>query len=147
MAFSNHSIWSGFYKKAIKERQAQLKLVFPDLFSPSNLSGSSLSITNINGQLPRSASTQLIKDQLSVHTNINGDDGSVSLAAQSGLRSSLSVAKSLDDLTRMTRSSSSETNTGVLEELFPVRGLDEQIADNMIEVGLLFQSAVEEARC
>jgi len=30
------NIWSGFYKKALKERQNQLKLAFPNLFPPTS---------------------------------------------------------------------------------------------------------------
>ncbi|KAI8928751.1 hydroxymethylglutaryl-coenzyme A reductase-domain-containing protein [Entophlyctis helioformis] len=29
-----HSVWSGFHKKALKERQTQLRLAFPSLFGP-----------------------------------------------------------------------------------------------------------------
>ncbi len=32
------SLWSGFYKKALKERQNQLKLAFPNLFNESSSS-------------------------------------------------------------------------------------------------------------
>ncbi|TPX48149.1 hydroxymethylglutaryl-CoA reductase (NADPH) [Synchytrium endobioticum] len=130
MAFSNHSVWSGFYKKAIKERQAQLKLVFPDLFTPLTQTGPSPSG---NGQLTRSSVTQLLKDhQLNINTSINFDDASSS--TQLGeWKSSSNLAKSTDELNRVS-STGGESNGGVMmEELFPVRGLDEQIADNMIE--------------
>lgn len=29
-------MWSGFYKKSVKERQAQLKLIYPHLFHQRN---------------------------------------------------------------------------------------------------------------
>jgi len=67
------NIWSGFYKKALKERQNQLKLAFPNLFPPTSPliskasflhSPSSGSVTN----LTESAS------DVSIHRNESSSD-------------------------------------------------------------------------
>ncbi|KAJ3223420.1 hypothetical protein HDU81_009203, partial [Chytriomyces hyalinus] len=88
------SIWSGFHKKALRERQNQLRLVYPALFP--------------------SAPTQTSQ---SAHSNTESD-------ADSLLTRGGGSAASLVGL-----------NVDVVEwsEDFPVTGLDEKVADNMIE--------------
>ncbi|KAJ3082050.1 hypothetical protein HDU99_003804, partial [Rhizoclosmatium hyalinum] len=83
---NQQSIWSGFHKKALRERQNQLRLVYPTLF-------------------PSSASSQL---------RASGD--------------------SEVDLTKiMSTVSLAGLNVDVQDQEFPVTGLDEKVADNMIE--------------
>lgn len=93
------NIWSGFYKKALKERQNQLKLAFPHLFPPTSPTLITKSITpspsfNAVQHLTESAS------DISIHRN-----------------------ESSSDLSTLTST----------EEQFPIKSLDEHIADNMIE--------------
>ncbi|KAJ3405770.1 hydroxymethylglutaryl-CoA reductase (NADPH) [Chytriomyces confervae] len=89
------SIWSGFHKKALRERQNQLRLVYPTLFPSA----------------PSQQTTQ------SAHSNTESD-------ADSLLTRAGGSAASLVGL-----------NVDVVEwsEDFPVTGLDEKVADNMIE--------------
>ncbi|KAI8819603.1 uncharacterized protein EV422DRAFT_588398 [Fimicolochytrium jonesii] len=79
-----HSIWSGFYKKALRERQNQLRLAFPGLFPPGSKAGSSA---------PSDESG----------SSSSGDEG------EGNGRKSTPPAP------------------------FPLNGLDEQIANNMVE--------------
>ncbi|TPX31739.1 hydroxymethylglutaryl-CoA reductase (NADPH) [Synchytrium microbalum] len=104
-AFTSHSIWSGFYKKAIKERQAQLKLVFPDLFTPA-LANNGVPLS----QSPSHNGSTVFQHDQQPQTDANG--------------SGVAMNRSLG---------SQGLSDGAAEEAFPIRGLDEQIADNMIE--------------
>ncbi|KAJ3133042.1 hypothetical protein HK100_004726 [Physocladia obscura] len=93
------SIWSGFHKKALRERQNQLRLVYPALFN------SSLGIINKNGTTHVSAKQPKSPTSLS---SLTPNDSTASLA---GL-----AIESIEE-----------------SPVFPVTGLDEKVADNMIE--------------
>ncbi|KAI9141159.1 hypothetical protein BKA69DRAFT_1076460 [Paraphysoderma sedebokerense] len=93
------SIWSGFYKKALKERQNQLKLAFPNLF-PSTTNGNS-PVTSPSG----SPSLGPLND-----------------SKYSSLNSGYSATQKINNGTTISQ----------LDE-FPIKGLDERIADNMVE--------------
>ncbi|KAJ3215739.1 hypothetical protein HDU67_010377 [Dinochytrium kinnereticum] len=105
----NHpSFWSGFHKKALRERQNQLRLFFPSLFSnPSTSPSTSSAASTPETELATSRSTDSL---LSLPANLELKRGYGSTASLAGL------------------------DVGTLaDEPFPVRGLDEQIANNMIE--------------
>ncbi|KAJ3070678.1 hypothetical protein HDU98_006302 [Podochytrium sp. JEL0797] len=89
---NQQSIWSGFHKKALRERQNQLRLVYPQLFP------------TVRSTSPGSPE--------------------------------LSVSASEVDLTHLSSASSASLaglNMEAQDESFPVTGLDEEVADNMIE--------------
>ncbi|KAI8907742.1 hypothetical protein DFJ77DRAFT_434250 [Powellomyces hirtus] len=96
-----HSIWSGFYKKALKERQNQLRLVFPTLFPSTAVTTTSPTASPIspNHDLSRTSSP-----------------------------SSESDASSDESGERSTPRGKVNGNA-----LFPLNGLDENVADNMVE--------------
>ncbi|KAI9328795.1 hydroxymethylglutaryl-CoA reductase [Obelidium mucronatum] len=83
MSTQNQSIWSGFHKKALRERQNQLRLVYPQLFPSS--------------------------------------------------KTALTTSPSEIDLTNLSTASLAGLNVDLSEQAFPVTGLDETVADNMIE--------------
>ncbi|RKP03120.1 hypothetical protein CXG81DRAFT_9957 [Caulochytrium protostelioides] len=53
-----HTIWSGFYKKAIRERQAQLRLAFPDVFRTAAPAASASSPTTASAPSPPTPSLE-----------------------------------------------------------------------------------------
>ncbi|KAI8851119.1 hypothetical protein BC829DRAFT_488406 [Chytridium lagenaria] len=163
----NHpSFWSGFHKKALKERQNQLRLFFPDLYSsPSaatttttTASSSSSSTPELKSPPPdaanhvtfhRSPSTSPTRAAHRVNGNdfipsnnpasSRSTDSLVSLASTSlpsPVPQPLSVHRALGGLKRVHGSTASLAALdvgGAVDEPFPIRGLDEQIANNMIE--------------
>ncbi|KAJ3112730.1 hypothetical protein HDU96_004218 [Phlyctochytrium bullatum] len=164
----NHpSFWSGFHKKALKERQNQLRLYFPTLFNvpqddraSSTSTASSLSTTPDHDKFPpsvkaaggiaqRSPSTSPTRADGAAGADSNGvahaslsrsTDSLVSMGANAVLPavvSSAGLQRSLGlSLKRAYGSTASlaALDVGTLaDEAFPIRGLDEQIANNMIE--------------
>ncbi|KAJ3351090.1 hypothetical protein GGF32_004453 [Allomyces javanicus] len=121
------SIWSGFYKKALKERQAQLRLAFPHLFpatttvKPLVHGAAAASLATASDSPPQSPSLA-DSGNASAH---GGTPGRVHGAV-------LSPNASLSASGASTTSLSSAINGGA-EDNFPIRGLDERIADNMVE--------------
>ncbi|KAJ3160874.1 hypothetical protein HDU86_008235 [Geranomyces michiganensis] len=99
-----HSIWSGFYKKALKERQNQLRLVFPALF-PSTVAISSS---------PSPASTPTLS--------------TTSSSSEVRASSPSSDSESSDESAAERKAPGREPAA-----LFPLNGLDENVADNMVE--------------
>jgi len=88
------SLWSGFYKKPLRERQNQLRLMFPNLFRTAPPDG---------GAPER------------------GDGAETGGAA---------AAKSTSPLRSPRKPGGAG---GELDDAFPIRGLDDAVADNMIE--------------
>ncbi|KNE65124.1 hydroxymethylglutaryl-CoA reductase, degradative [Allomyces macrogynus ATCC 38327] len=120
------SIWSGFYKKALKERQAQLRLAFPHLFPATTtvkplVHGGAAALTTASDSPPQSPS---LADSGHASGKVSGL-GRVHGAV-------LSPNASLSASGASTTSLSSAMNGGA-EDNFPIRGLDERIADNMVE--------------
>lgn len=95
--FNNHQIWSGFYKKALKERQQQLKLVFPHLFPPSTSSPNTPSAMSRTGS---NASIKSLQQKIGEAPRSANADESVFVNEENG---------------------------------WPINGLDEEVANNMIE--------------
>ncbi|KAJ3021262.1 hypothetical protein HKX48_008891 [Thoreauomyces humboldtii] len=91
-----HDVWSGFYKKALKERQNQLRLVFPGLFPPNIAS-------------PAAAAGPAVNELTRTPSPSSDSEGS---SDESGDGAPLG----------------DRGNT-----LFPLNGLDENVADNMVE--------------
>ncbi|KAI9189216.1 hypothetical protein H9P43_000644 [Blastocladiella emersonii ATCC 22665] len=120
------SIWSGFYKKALKERQSQLRLAFPHLFpSVSNGAASGADKTTRSGSsTPTGAESPSLL--------MSGDSKTLRMAAINGnasLNSSLNASVVSND---SSAGISSTALNGVADD-FQIRGLDERIADNMVE--------------
>ncbi|KNE54228.1 hydroxymethylglutaryl-CoA reductase, degradative [Allomyces macrogynus ATCC 38327] len=120
------SIWSGFYKKALKERQAQLRLAFPHLFPATTtvkplVHGAAASLATASDSPPQSPS---LADSGQAGGKPSG------LGRLHGVV--LSPNASLSASGASTTSLSSAMNGGA-EDNFPIRGLDERIADNMVE--------------
>ncbi|KAG4085765.1 hypothetical protein H8356DRAFT_1282571 [Neocallimastix lanati (nom. inval.)] len=67
------NIWSGFYKKALKERQNQLKLAFPNLFPPTSpiISRSSFLHSPSSGSVPNLTKSA---SDVSIHRNESSSD-------------------------------------------------------------------------
>ena len=101
-----HSIWSGFYKKAIKERQQQLRLVFPHLFASDKCY---VQEESVNGDR--------VVDGFK--SEVRGDFESNGLASVDG--------------------SEASNSESVQSDGWPIRSLDVDIANSMIEncVGVL----------
>ncbi|KAJ3153931.1 hypothetical protein HDU89_008797 [Geranomyces variabilis] len=100
-----HSIWSGFYKKALKERQNQLRLVFPALFP------STAAISPSPSPSPLSTPTS----------------STASSTPEVRASSPSSDSESSDE------SAERKTRGREAAALFPLNGLDENVADNMVE--------------
>ncbi|CAG8640561.1 14344_t:CDS:2 [Dentiscutata heterogama] len=103
------SVWSGFYKKTLKERQNQLKIAFPDLF---NLPSSATSI------VPSVYSTPLTSICNSPISRENSEANDTLNSINNEQFNYL--VKKLESL-------------NIDQDLFPINGLDEHIADKMIE--------------
>ncbi|KAJ3377431.1 hypothetical protein HDU84_008658 [Entophlyctis sp. JEL0112] len=102
------SAWSGFHKKALRERQNQLRLVYPALFSQHPLPPTQ--------QHPVSVPSYSHSLQ----------DPRASPSAASSASSSLAY-DSTSSLVGLDAASAPDVAP------FPITGLDEKIADNMIE--------------
>jgi hydroxymethylglutaryl-CoA reductase len=107
--------WSGFYKKPLKERQTQLKLAFPDLFTSTTSNSSSVvsSVYVTPATSPTSPSFS--------HNVCDSTDNKTTDQHHNFDHSSL-ISK-LNSLTVANEHT----------EAFPIGGLDEDIADHMIE--------------
>ncbi|KAJ3373792.1 hypothetical protein GGF31_008677 [Allomyces arbusculus] len=118
------SIWSGFYKKALKERQAQLRLAFPHLFPA----------TTTVKPLVHGASLATASDSPPQSPSLADSGNAIGHAGKLGRvhGAVLSPNASLSASGASTTSLSSAMNGGA-EDNFPIRGLDERIADNMVE--------------
>lgn len=113
----NHQVtWSGFYKKSLRERQTQLKLVFPQVFTSSTPSSvvSSVYVTPDTSPCSSPISVDFsskTNDQNTHSHSILNDNNEINY-----LINKLETLETLSD-----------------KKLFPINGLDENIADNMIE--------------
>jgi hydroxymethylglutaryl-CoA reductase len=109
----NHQVtWSGFYKKSLRERQTQLKLVFPQVFTSSTPSSSVSSVYVTPDASPCSSPISVdfssANDQNIFSHSILNDNNDINYL--------MNKLEALSD-----------------KKLFPINGLDENIADNMIE--------------
>ncbi|KAL7753252.1 hypothetical protein RI367_001027 [Sorochytrium milnesiophthora] len=124
------SVWSGFYKKALKERQQQLRLAFPHLFpspppaafaAPSSTRSSFLLVGSEPASPAASPPASPSLDPRLAAALSSSSPGPLSDAHLASLSSS-SVAGTVPG-----------GSTTAVDDGFPVRGLDERIADNMVE--------------
>ncbi|KAI9219245.1 hypothetical protein BC828DRAFT_386598 [Blastocladiella britannica] len=111
------SIWAGFYKRSLKERQNRIRLAFPHMFDEAasawlNDSGTS--------EVPTQTSPQ--------RSSSSGTDNP-------SLASSLDAAAISPGMLRMAVSGSNGAGIpmSLMDDKFPICGLDEDIADHMIE--------------
>ncbi|KAI9336232.1 hypothetical protein DFJ73DRAFT_790615 [Zopfochytrium polystomum] len=117
------SFWSGFHKKALRERQDQLRLCYPHLFPPPSSTAAS----------PRLSSTVSSKA-----ASTDPDAHSPPPAHSRPLHANGALART-DSTASLQQSkfgsgvSLAALNVDHREESFPIRGLDEQIANNMID--------------
>jgi hypothetical protein len=107
-AASSSSIWTGFYKKTIKERQDQLRQVFPKLFS-TVFTRSAIS----SPALPRKGTP----------------DGN---SNHSKPEAPILPSQILRERSQISFSSLNGTDSSARSD-FPLNGLDEDIAENMVE--------------
>jgi len=113
----NHQVtWSGFYKKSLHERQTQLKLVFPQVFTSSTPSSvvSSVYVT---------PDTSPCSSPISVEFSSKTNDRNTH--PHSILNDNNEINYLINKLETLETSSN--------KKLFPINGLDENIADNMVE--------------
>jgi hydroxymethylglutaryl-CoA reductase len=115
VSVNHQAIWSGFYKKPLCERQTQLKLVFPQVFTPSPTSSSAAS------------SVYVTPDTTSCNSPIS--DFSPETNDQNTFSPILNNNNKINYLINKLESLSTDDN----KKPFPINGLDENIADNMIE--------------
>ena len=113
MSINHQASWSGFYKKSLHERQSQLKLVFPKVFASS----SSSAVSSVYVTPDTSPCSSPISD-FSSETN-----------DQNTLSHSILNDKNKNYLIDKLESLSTDNK----KKPFPINGLDENIADNMIE--------------
>lgn len=111
----HQATWSGFYKKSLGERQTQLKLVFPQVFTSSPNSSSTVSSVYVT---PDTTSCSSPISDFSSETN---DQNTLSPIPNDNNKINYLINK-LESL-------STDNN----KKPFPINGLDENIADNMIE--------------
>ncbi|ORZ30995.1 hydroxymethylglutaryl-CoA reductase [Catenaria anguillulae PL171] len=129
------SIWSGFYQKALKERQALLRMAFPHLFRTSLASslidsGNSGTATLLNGssspalQPKYAVGSGAASPSLTMSGNSNAATGKLMRAMQLSSAASAGLSGSNGAL---------DSSGRYGEDAFPIRGLEENIADHMIE--------------
>ncbi|KAJ3174675.1 hypothetical protein HK101_010860 [Irineochytrium annulatum] len=114
------SFWSGFHKKALRERQNQLRLFFPNLFSSLE------HISHTDGQLSNGHHHHQVSSPPSTSPTRIGD---AALMSTDNLPS-LAVKR---PYTGSTASLANLDIGAAADERFPITGLDELIANNMIE--------------
>ena len=128
------SVWSGFYRKALKERQHQLKLFFPHLFAqPVNSPTSSAKAHTITrtSNAPRASC-------------------SASSVPAHDLLEATAVFPQIADVALPTLEAADAISIHVLAKKedvpFPIRGLDVHVADNMVEncIGYVFLASKPE---
>ena|SRR5581483_9723941 len=117
MSINHQASWSGFYKKSLHERQTQLKLVFPKVFDSSSTSSSVVSSVYVT---PDTSPCSSPISDFSFETN---DQNTPSYST------SLNDKDKINYLVNKLESLSTDNN----KKPFPINGLDENIADNMIE--------------
>ena len=133
------SLWSGFYKKPLRERQNQLRLMFPNLFRTSADGesiddGSSTAATGTPAEDRVRASATLVAPTTDSPAAGPGPVPSSSSSAPSAAApSTASLQPARTAAARGRRWSSGAQDGGGADAVFPVHGLSDAIADNMIE--------------
>ncbi|CAG8773315.1 1266_t:CDS:2 [Gigaspora margarita] len=112
------SAWSGFYKKTLKERQNQLKITFPDLFDPpspaTSIAPSVSPVSSVYSTPLTSICSSPISREYSEENKSNDTLNGINNEQFNYL------IKKLESL-------------NIDQDPFPIKGLDEHIADKMIE--------------
>ena len=139
------SLWSGFYKKPLRERQNQLRLMFPSLFrtAPTTLTPSAALTTaqataraaaaaaEATRETKDAATTDAPRDHERVSAAAAAERAEANTATSPTRRRRSSAAVAVDTAAPTTPAAAAATTaTGAP---FPIAGLDDAVADHMIE--------------
>jgi len=114
--------WSGFYKKPLQERQNQVKLVFPNIFNNNNTI-----TTGATEEAPLSTSSTSSSVYATPNTSPCTSPISLNFTNNNDNNNNNNKEEEVNYLVNKLESLNVNNNK------FPINGLDENIADNMIE--------------